>query len=192
METLKTILERRSIRQFQDKEVSREIIEKILEVTLQAPSGKNLQPWHFVVIEGEKKNALMLLISNSLKTLKEKGINTGTAKNTFKIMEQAPVLIFVFNKNGTRENDDNTFSRYLWLVDIQSIGGAIQTMLLAAHDIGLGSLWICDVFYTDSEICSFLNQTGELIAAVAIGYPNETPLARPRKKLSEISEFQSS
>lgn len=43
-------------------------------------------------------------------------------------------------------------------------------MILAAQDFGLGSLWICDIFYCDKEICSWLNSTYELVAAVAQGY----------------------
>ena len=56
-------------------------------------------------------------------------------------------------------------------------------MLLAAQDLGIGSLWMCDVFYAYEELCAWLGEEGEMIAAVALGYPAEKPAARPRKPI---------
>jgi nitroreductase len=72
------------------------------------------------------------------------------------------------------------------VLDIQSIGAAIQNMLLAAEDQGLGSLWICDVFIAYEELCKWLDEKGELIAAVSFGYADESPAARLRKPKSEV------
>jgi nitroreductase len=72
------------------------------------------------------------------------------------------------------------------VVDVQSIGAAIQNMLLAAQESGLGSLWMCDVFYAYKELCAWLGQSGEMIAAVALGYADESPAARPRKPIGEV------
>ena len=58
-------------------------------------------------------------------------------------------------------------------------------MLLAAQDLGIGSLWICDVLYAITEMKEWLGESGELIAAVSFGYPDEAPDARPRKPLGE-------
>ena len=62
-------------------------------------------------------------------------------------------------------------------------------MLLAAQDFELGTLWICDVFYCSNEICSWLNRKDELVAAVVIGYPNQSPYPRLRKLLQEVIEW---
>ncbi|MDR5588930.1 nitroreductase family protein [Clostridium aquiflavi] len=72
---------------------------------------------------------------------------------------------------------------------MQSIGAAIQTLLLAAQDFKLGTLWICDIFHCDKEIYSWLNIKDELVAAVAIGYPNESPYPRPRKLLDKVVKW---
>jgi nitroreductase len=71
-------------------------------------------------------------------------------------------------------------------VDTQSIGAAIQNMLLAAQAIGLGTLWICDVWSAYQQLEEWLGESGELVAAVALGYPDEQPAARPRRPLSEV------
>lgn len=178
---------RRSIRKFINKPVPRDLIEQILAVTIQAPSGKNRQPWRFVVIEGTKKDELVDLLTKVITDLKGKGTDIGSLETTVSAIKQAPVIVFVFNAfagSAVMEAD-----RYKWMVDLQSIGGAIQTMLLAAQSFGLGTLWICDVFYADKEICAWLNRGDQLVAAVSLGYPDQSPHARPRKPLDEITEW---
>lgn len=54
-------------------------------------------------------------------------------------------------------------------------------MLLAAQELGLGTLWICDVFYAENEIGKWLGTNLQLIAAVSLGYAGEQPSPRPRK-----------
>jgi nitroreductase len=92
----------------------------------------------------------------------------------------------VFNENApeSRHPDDGGN-----VVDVQSIGGAIQTMLLAAHELGLGTLWICDVFYAYDGLREWLGRKEQMIAAVSIGYADEAPEARPRKPWQEVTEW---
>ena len=186
---LDVIYKRRSIRRFKDQEVPRGLIEKVMEATVQAPSGKNRQPWSFVILEGEKKNQLVDVMENQIASLKKHKIKTGTSGNTAKCMRQAPVLVLIFNTGIKKNSLFNISSNYMRLVDLQSIGGAIQTMLLAAEELGLGTLWICDVFYADKEICKFAHKTDELIAAVSIGYADEAPNARPRMEWQDVTEW---
>jgi nitroreductase len=102
-------------------------------------------------------------------------------------MAGAPLTVFVFNPDGKRPNLVHSVEQMLMdVVDIQSIGAAIQNMLLAAQDLGLGSLWICDVFSAYEELCDWLGEKGEMIAAIALGYAAEEPRPRPRKPLSEV------
>ncbi len=63
-------------------------------------------------------------------------------------------------------------------------------MLLAATEKGIGSLWICDIYFAYEELCEWLNAEGELLAAAAFGYPEEAPKARPRKRLDEVVEWR--
>ena len=188
MDVLEAILGRRSIRKFTSLPVPRDLLEQILAVTVQAPSGKNRQPWRFVVIEGIKKDELVGLMTKVVTELKGKGIDVGSCEGTIIVIKQAPVIVFVFNAFYNLSTGIEA-DRYKWMVDLQSIGGAIQTMLLAAQSVGLGTLWICDVFYADKEICSWLNRRDELVAAVSLGYPDQSPHARPRKSWNEVTEW---
>ncbi len=187
MDTLNAINQRRSIRKFKNKPVPRELIVKILTAAGKTPSSKNTQPWFFAVLDGKKKEEVTDCMLNKLKILNKLGLNTGSGKNSAEIMKQAPAVILVFNSGRKFKRLFNIIPDYSSLSGIQSIGAAVQTMLLAAEDLGLGTLWICDIYYTDREICRFLKTKLELIAAVALGYADETPDARPRKELNEIA-----
>jgi len=187
MNTLEAIVQRRSIRKFKDTPVSDDIIGKILNAAIQAPSGKNRQPWHFIVVKQDHRAEMVRLMRAGIEKLKAQGSDTGSSEWTARIMEQAPVTIFVFNTNEELLELERT--RVSNVVDVQSIGAAIQNMLLAACELGLGTLWICDVFYAYQELASWLGETHQMIAAVSLGYPDEHPAARPRKSVNEVTRW---
>lgn len=92
------------------------------------------------------------------------------------------MVIFVVNPLGldllTPQNAEN---RAFEICNAQSVGAAVENMSLAAVEHGLGSLWICDIYFAYRELCEWLNCGGELFAAFALGYPDEAPAPRPRK-----------
>jgi len=190
MNVMEAITTRKSIRKFEDRPISRDLVEKILFAGTLAPSGHNKQPWKFYVVQGEKNDEMIQTMQNGIDRLEGMGIKTGSAKYTIRWMAQAPVTIFIFYPDGRspfaeRDVDDP----FLGIVDIQSIGAAIQNMLLEATELGLGSLWICDVFAAYEEFCDWLNAEGQMIAAVSLGYPAQSPNPRPRKSVEEVTEF---
>jgi nitroreductase len=187
MNTLNAIAARRSIRKFKDTAVEEEKLQAILLAATQAPSGKNRQPWRFVVVKGDKRSDMVRIMREGIANSKTRGDDPGSSEWTAKVMQQAPVTVFIFNPQGLRPwAAHSTGQMFDDVVDIQSIGASIQNMLLAAQDQGIGSLWICDVSYAYEELCAWLGEQGEMIAAVALGYADEAPAARPRKPLSEI------
>ncbi len=188
MNTLEAIAARRSIRRFKDTPLRDEMIQIILTAAIQAPSGKNRQPWRFVIVKGDKRAEMIQIMREKIVTAKADGEDLGSCEWSVRVMEQAPVTIFVFNPEGIRPWIEHSVNQMFDdVVNIQSIGAAIQNMLLAAQDLGLGSLWICDTLYAYEELCQWLGEEGEMIAAVSFGYADESPAARPRKTLSEVS-----
>jgi len=190
MNTIKAIAARRSIRSFQEEELSEEAVMQILTAASQAPSGKNRQPWRFVVIRGEKRAGMVAAFREAIAAFKSRGEDTGSAGWTADVMERASLTVFVFNVHGLdpwlERSTDQIFQE---LVDVQSIGAAIENMLLAATDLGIGSLWIADVLYAVTELKVWLKEEGQLVAAVSFGVPGEAPDARPRKPLREVARF---
>jgi nitroreductase len=187
METLDAICGRRSIRSFKPELVKRELIERVLEAAVKAPSAVNAQPWRFVVIEGGKKADFIAAFRRSLnRKIKKPGASVW---RTVDCMEKAPVLILVFNAKSRANGTIRLFSSVLDVLHVQSIGAAIENMILAAYDLGLGTLWIGNVFYATRQICKLACKKEQLIAAVSLGYPDEEPSARPRMPLNETVEW---
>ena len=191
MNTLDAIAARRSIRKFKDEPIPDEALQAILTAAIQAPSSKNRQPWRFVVVQSDRRTEMVRVMRDGLTRLKAQGEDIGSGEWTARVMEQAPVTILIFNSEGLHpwlaHSIDQMFTD---LVNLQSIGAAIQNMLLAAQDLGIGSLWICDVLYAYNELGQWLGEQSEMIAAVSRGYPDESPAARPRKPVSEVTRFR--
>ena len=190
MNTLEAIAARRSIRRFKSDPIPDEALRAILTAATQAPSGKNRQPWRFVVVTDEKCAEMVRVMRTGITNMKAQGEDPGSAEWTASVMEQAPVTVFVFNPHGMRPWLAHSIEQmFQALVDTQSIGAAIQNMLLAAQDLGLGSLWICDVFEAYDELCQWLGEPGQMVAAVSLGYADESPAARSRKPVSEVTRW---
>ena len=186
MNTREAIAKRRSIRKFKADDLPADAVGQIVKAATLAPSGKNRQPWRFILVQGEQRAKMIRVMRDMLQQWQERGEDAGSAQWTTEVMAQAPLTVFVINPDGIDPWEEHAVPQMLQeLVDIQSIGAAIQNMLLAAQDLGIGSLWICDVLYAITELKEWLNESGELIAAVSFGYPDEAPDTRPRKPLNE-------
>lgn len=194
---LSAIMDRRSIRKYKQDPVPKQLIEEILQAGILAPSSKNRQPWKFIVATGASKEDMLaamnkgLLREKEMPLLPESAEHLSGAEYTLKIMEQASVIIAIVNTLGVDINNIlTTEERISEICNVQSIGAAIENMTLAATDLGLGSLWICDTYFAHAELCDWLNVEGELVAAMAIGYVDENPPARPRKSMEAVVEWR--
>lgn len=187
MNTLDAIAQRRSIRKFKPDPLPEEIQRAIIQAGMQAPSGKNRQPWRFIIVNQDQRPEMVRILREGIAKEKAEGEDPGSSEYSANIMERAPVTVFVFNPDGQSpwlaHSIDQNFTE---LVDTQSIGAAIQNMLLAAQELGVGSLWICDVFYAYQALCNWLGEKGQMIAAISFGYPAESPAARSRKSYNEL------
>ncbi len=195
---ISAIYDRRSIRSFLDTPISEQDITDILTCGIKAPSSKNRQPWKFIVIQKNAKAEMLKVFRQGIVREESKSAllpnnkqHIAAAKHTVDIMEEAPVIVFVLNLLGKNILAELTPEERIYeICNIQSIGAAIQNMLLAATEKGIGSLWICDIYFSYSELCEWLNCEGELIAAIAFGYPNEFPRERPRKNIEDVVEWR--
>ena len=185
MECRDVILQRRSIRKYLDTPVSEDDIKDILEAALYAPSGTNLQPWYFVVLQKEEDKAkvrkLMYSVSKGMETsLKERFSRhpevVDTTLSFVSSLGNAPVYILVFWYKPSYKRNDATIN--------QSIGAAIQNLLLEAYNRGIGSCWLTAPIETGTDDLiqeEFAPDKGKLAALITLGYPAETPEA-PRRK----------
>lgn len=143
---IENILTRRSIRSYTDQDVEPEKIEAILEAGMAAPSGKNGQPWDFIVLTRRE-------------ILDEMAERLPYAK----MLREARVAIAVCA--------DRTKSPY-WYVDCSA---AAENILLAAHALGLGAVWTATYPYRDrmdvvKELCG-LPGSYDSLCVIPVGYP---------------------
>lgn len=157
-----TILNRRSVRKFTDRKISKEEINTILNAGRWAPSGLNNQPWRFIVVRDPE----------TIRQLSECTHYSG-------IVAGAPLLIAAFL---------DTESSYSRTKDIQAIGASIQNMLLACCDLGLGAVWLGEILNQNEKVNSILGcpQKLDLMAVLAIGEPAPGKRTSTRKDLSEL------
>lgn len=190
---LEEIYSRRSIRKYTNEPISCSIIEKIIDAGRVAPSAKNRQPWKYLVYSGEAKVRLLSIMKKGIEMeeinprlpLSVNGIPD--AKNTFRIMENAPVVIVVLNTNGKSPFVQlDVDGRFAEMNDLLSIGASIENMLLKAEELNIGTLWIGNTCFAYQELMEYIGSTAELIGAIALGYKAETPAMRPRKKIEDI------
>lgn len=147
METWEAITGRRSVRQFTGEPVSDEQLDRLLEAARWAPSGLNNQPWRFMKLtEGG-------LIERLSTMTRYRGTVAGAA---------AVIAVFI--------DHDEMYDR---TKDLQSAGAAIQNILLAADDMGLGACWLGEVLNRREDVETLLAvpERMELMAVVALGHP---------------------
>lgn len=160
---MKVIKERRSIRRFEEKDVSLEDIKTILEAGRWAPSGMNNQPWRFLVLTKDDARTPPL----------------AECTKYGKIILRANKLIVVLIDKQAMYNETK---------DHQAIGACIQNMLLAAHALGLGAVWLGEILNNEKRVLEILKLDEEkygLMAVVAIGYPAQEGKSS-RKPLKEL------
>ncbi|MCM1184263.1 MAG: nitroreductase family protein [Roseburia sp.] len=191
------ISRRRSIRRYKQTEIPSDVLNEILEAGRLAPSGKNRQPWRFLVYGRASKRRLLERMEDGLRReaegkalLPESAYGLPDAWHTLRVMREAPTLIMVINPYGKSPFEPITAEeRVAEIVDSLSIGAAIENMLLAAEAMGIGSLWIANTCFAYPELMEELPTGGQLVGAVALGYADETPAPRPRKPLAELVSY---
>ena len=194
---MQAITQRRSIRKFKETMVSRTLIEEILQAGILAPSAKNRQPWRFITAVGNAKEELLCAMREGLERekrtplLPENADYLRDAEHTADIMEQAPVIILVVNPMGIKIGQNLTPEQHVFeLCNAQSIGAALENMIVSATELGLGSLWICNTYFAQYELNKWAKMNGEVCAALALGYADESPAARPRNKIESIVQWR--
>jgi len=201
---MQAIKDRRSIRKFKPDAISEMDLHTILEAGIAAPSSKNRQPWHFTVVRGDAKEELARVMERGLNLeikahepfLPDSMKFINGAFTSVNVMREAPVVVLVSNDLGRCTDFASNLSvdeRVAELCNVQSVAAAVENMLLAAQEMGIGSLWICDVFFAYPELSEWMEKKnlshGMLVAALAFGYGDEAPKARTRKSLHDVVTF---
>lgn len=185
MDTQTCLLQRRSVRQYRPDPIPDDILQEIMACALAAPSAVNQQHWHFVVVrspEGmEKLRAIMSKVPEAFLPVLEKrfGRNPQVIESTLRFLSTlggAPVCVLAFFLRDDYPDRDGA---------MQSVSAAIENLLLAAWEKGLGSCWMSApqrMGFGGEFQREFAPQAGEFVAAVTLGYPKAVPSMPPRRE----------
>lgn len=146
---LRAIQERRSIRKFSEAPVTRDEVLAILEAGRWAPSGKNNQPWRYLVVQADDP--------------RKQGLEDCTSYRH--LISGCQVCICVFLEKARM---------YHAMKDAQGAGACIQNMLLAAHTLGLGAVWNGQIVGQEAQVLQVLGLAPdlyELMAVLCVGRP---------------------
>jgi nitroreductase len=166
MDVFEAVKERSSVRAYTDQPVPKETLEKILEAGRLAPSARNTQPWHFIVVTDPDKRKIL-------------------SKGKYaKFLTQSPVVIVAC---GDKEASSDWYA-----VDVSL---AVENMILTAQAEGLGTCCVGSFDETEVRQAVKAPDNYEVIVMLAVGYAKDKldvgskllHLARPRKSLSEVA-----
>ncbi|OPY87570.1 MAG: 5,6-dimethylbenzimidazole synthase [Smithella sp. PtaU1.Bin162] len=175
------IKRRRSVRKFKSDPISKDLLEKIMDLATWAPSAMNRQDWHFVILQGSQKDDFLKISTTAFehfkpvleKNFKDKPKIIEGMKIFFETYGNAPVIIMAYAGKLPTGQDD------VWSVSL-----AVQNLMLSAYEEGLGTVWTDGVVFTkEKEINDLIGiKDRKLVCVIPIGYPAEEPKAPPRRE----------
>ncbi|MCX7822346.1 MAG: nitroreductase family protein [Syntrophobacterales bacterium] len=177
MELMEAIKTRRSVRNFEEKDLSEEQVRQILEAVQWAQSWANTQCWEVIIV----RNA-----ETKLK-LQETLPKTNPA---FRAMVEAPVVFVLCGKlqaAGYYKGQVTTKFGDWFMFDI---GIASQNLCLRAHDLGLGSVIVGLFDHNKAKEILGVPDGYEVVAMIPVGYPAKVPSAPKRKEISEFTHYE--
>jgi nitroreductase len=151
MEAYEAIMTRRSIRKYTSRRIDDQLVSKILQAGMMAPSAHNRCPWQFIII-----------------TEKEKLLAIPRFHPYSEMLKHAPMAIVIAGDKRIQKHEE-----YL----VQDCSAATENMLLAAHALGLGAVWLA--VYPRQErmrgITDLLGIPDPIfpVSMIAVGYPDE-------------------
>ena len=163
-EVIKNLLTRRSVRKFTDKKIAREELDILLKVALAAPSGMNKQTWQFTLVDDKEK-------------IQKLATEVGKAmdRENYDIYKPAALIIPSNLRDSAWGMEDNAC--------------ALENIFLAAHSLGIGSVWInqlrhcCDVPTVRVILTEWgIPEDHVVYGIAALGYQDGQPLGEVEKK----------
>ena len=184
MELMEAVVGRRSVRRYTEEAIPRETLEELLQAACWAPSADNAQPWYFVALTNpediERMRRTLERVSEEIRPHLEelyprhpRVVNETTS--FLRRLGGAPVYVLAFLQKGYGPVRDSM---------LESTAAAIQNLLLAAHEKGLGACWVnaaTALGYGPALQELFAPDKGEFVSLVALGHPERASRAPGRK-----------
>ena len=189
---------RRSIRRFSPQVVEADLIQTVLQAATWAPSAHHRQPWRFVILSTLRSrqtlaNAMSVDFQRDLQAdgLPPEQVESQVERSRQRILE-APVAILLCLDNSV--GDAYPDARRLQaeaMMGVQGVAMAGENLLLSAHALGLGGVWVGAPLFAQESVRRALNLLEEWQpqGLVLLGYPARIPELRPRQPVDEVAIF---
>lgn len=196
---LNTIFSRVSVRMFKPDPIPIDILKRIIEAGVRAPTAGGGQEWYFIIVVSEdKRKRIHDLLKKAhvvyAEKVRRKPMRRESIEKWIKAMEEGMYLapVYIAGYVDLREpiySDNYRELERLWAH--QSIAAAFENMILAAWSIGIGSVWLGVPLLMEKEFNEVLKPPSglELAGILALGYPEEQPKPRKRRSLEEVSSI---
>jgi coenzyme F420-0:L-glutamate ligase/coenzyme F420-1:gamma-L-glutamate ligase len=197
--TYKLIRERRSIRRYTDRPVTRALVRRLLSAATWAPSAHNRQPWRFAVIDdagtkGRLADAMNAVLQADLAGdgLPADQIQAQAARRRARLTRAPVLIVLCVTLSDMDDYPDEKRRRAEWIMATQSLALAGQNLLLAAHAEGLGACWLCAPLFCPDVVRETLGLPSdwEPQAFISLGWPAEAPV-KARQPLGARLRFVS-
>jgi coenzyme F420-0:L-glutamate ligase/coenzyme F420-1:gamma-L-glutamate ligase len=195
---LEQIRSRRSVRHFRQEPVPKETLQRVLQIATLAPSAHNRQPWRFAVLTSQQsKSDLAENMGAEFHTdllkdgLAEEEARTQVERSRRRIRQAPVVVVLCLDTEAGDSYPDERRQQAEHLMGVQGVAMAGENLLLAAHTLGLGGVWVCAPLFAQETVRKTLTlpQTWQPLGMVLMGFPAKIPDQRPRKEVSEVSSF---
>lgn len=192
---LDTVRGRRSVRKYLDQPVPRELLDQVLEAARWAPSPHGRQPWRFVVLtRAERKLRLADSMGDewrrqlALDGQDQATIELRRQKSHERIVRAPAIVVPCLYLSELDQYPDADRNAAEATMAIQSLGCAVQNLLLMAYSLGLDGGWMCAPLFCPEVVVAALDLDPALIphALITLGYAAADPQRRPRKPLAEL------
>ncbi|GAB4470073.1 MAG: hypothetical protein Kow0088_02560 [Anaerolineales bacterium] len=197
--SLRLLTERRSVRRFLDRPVEQPLIERAIELACWAPSAHNEQPWRFVVVRSrEAKEHLAKALGEAFRhDLLAQGvpleeIHQRLERSQQRILSAPLAILLCLCAEDLPPSSNERQRKGEWEMAVQSVALAGGQFLLAAHALGLATVWLCAPLFAPETAIQALNlpHTWQAQALILVGYAAQRPTPPPRKPLTEVLVYR--
>jgi coenzyme F420-0:L-glutamate ligase/coenzyme F420-1:gamma-L-glutamate ligase len=188
MDALEAIRTRRSLRQLADRAVPHDVIDELLELAATAPAPHHTRPWRYVIVLPRSRARLGDAMGAAWRADLERDghpaelIAKLLRKSERQITSAPTLLLACLTDEGLRKWPDERRARNEWAMAQQSIGAAMQNIMLAAHATGLSSYWISAPLFAPEACAEALGLPEGWVAQafIVLGYAEEGVGPKPR------------
>ena len=193
MDIIEAVKTRKSIRKYEREDVDLNLIKKIIEISVNSPSGGNAQNWFTYII---KNKDILNRMRSEVETVYKK-VTGKDAPGVYAFFNEAPVVLAVVQKPYIGSLDDilekadknrNYDRKFIVNPGLQGVSSFITHVLLVAHNEGLGACWMTGPLIAKPEIESMLGvkKPDNLVALIPIGKPVARQSKSSRMDVGEV------